>query len=462
MSTDRFHKAAKDGKLEILKEATSRDCNGRDERGMTPTLYAAFHGHLEALRLLCGRGGDPDKADLFGNTALHLAAAQGHMRIVTFLVNFDANVYNTDIDGRTAQELAGINGREDILRFLDGVTAKLEASDKKKVKAMKEKAKENSKKRLKNYNKYRAKVETKEPSRPSMIHTIKARIKSGSMSNLSNLPPERRNTFSNLVMGGTVKGGKTMGSVQKKIMASKSSRLLPGQNDEDFKITTIENGKTSISKLTGIRRDSEVMYGGTLQKSSFEAHQRGRLDGLFNETEQIVNTIPNSSNGFLARSISQPDFMAEIQKNPDKPLQEPSSIFVRPGMGSIVIRKNLNTFGTFYGTNRNEESSIGSGESSYNMPRAVTDDELSDTADEEDDEESGKAPLQRFLTAFGLGDYFSRFEEQEIDLDTLLILTENDLKSLNLPLGPHRKLMIAINERKAALENPGEVTDSAL
>lgn len=49
-------RAAEDGVLEILKEATSRDCNGRDERGMTPTLYAAFHGHLEALRLLCGRG----------------------------------------------------------------------------------------------------------------------------------------------------------------------------------------------------------------------------------------------------------------------------------------------------------------------------------------------------------------------------------------------------------------------
>lgn len=42
--------------IEVLKEATKRDCNGRDEQGMTPTLYAAFYGNLEALRLLCGRG----------------------------------------------------------------------------------------------------------------------------------------------------------------------------------------------------------------------------------------------------------------------------------------------------------------------------------------------------------------------------------------------------------------------
>lgn len=43
-----------------------------------------------------------------------------------------------------------------------------------------------------------------------------------------------------------------------------------------------------------------------------------------------------------------------------------------------------------------------------------------------------------------------------------MLLTENDLKTLNMPLGPYRKLVTAISERKAALENPGEVTDSAL
>lgn len=51
-----LYRAAKDGMIEVLKEATKRDCNRRDEQGMTPTLYAAFYGNLEALRLLCGRG----------------------------------------------------------------------------------------------------------------------------------------------------------------------------------------------------------------------------------------------------------------------------------------------------------------------------------------------------------------------------------------------------------------------
>lgn len=70
--------------------------------------------------------------------------------------------------------------------------------------------------------------------------------------------------------------------------------------------------------------------------------------------------------------------------------------------------------------------------------------------------------MERFLTAFGLREYLPKFMEQKIDLETLIILTESDLKSLNLPIGPHRILVNAILERKAVLENPGELKDSIL
>lgn len=143
-------------------------------------------------------------------------------------------------------------------------------------------------------------------------------------------------------------------------------------------------------------------------------------------------------------------------------------------------RKSItNTFQGFYGgEGPNEESSIGSGES-Y-APRTNTlsrEDEFSGIFNiiflfiiihllasdpESSEDENPNGPLERFLTAWGLGEYLPQFEEQKIDLDTLMILTENDLKSLKLPLGPHRKLVNAVSERKTALENPGEVTDSML
>lgn len=58
-------------------------------------------------------------------------------------------MFAMDIDGRTAQELAGMNSRDEILRYLDGVQAKMEASDRKKVKALKERAKKDAEKRIK-------------------------------------------------------------------------------------------------------------------------------------------------------------------------------------------------------------------------------------------------------------------------------------------------------------------------
>lgn len=51
----RYHKAAIDGYSHLLKEATRKDLNSTDEDGMTPTILAAFHGHVDALQLICSR-----------------------------------------------------------------------------------------------------------------------------------------------------------------------------------------------------------------------------------------------------------------------------------------------------------------------------------------------------------------------------------------------------------------------
>lgn len=56
MQASLCRRAAREGMLDVLKEATRKDCNARDEGGMTPTLWAAFEGHVDALRLLVARG----------------------------------------------------------------------------------------------------------------------------------------------------------------------------------------------------------------------------------------------------------------------------------------------------------------------------------------------------------------------------------------------------------------------
>ena len=54
--TDKFHRAARDGYLDILREANKREMNCPDEDGCTPPMLAAQYGNLEALRTTITRG----------------------------------------------------------------------------------------------------------------------------------------------------------------------------------------------------------------------------------------------------------------------------------------------------------------------------------------------------------------------------------------------------------------------
>lgn len=163
-------------------------------------------------------------------------------------MNFGANIFALDIDDHTPQDLAGMNNREDILRYLDGATAKLEASDRKKVKALKEKARKDAEKRRREYDKRQAKavkqaekdfmkMTTKDKS-SNMLSTLRLKkAKSGSMHNLSNIGNNNsaaaRPSFSAIV-GGTMTGTRGITStVQKKAIAKNRLGTL---SNGDFKV----------------------------------------------------------------------------------------------------------------------------------------------------------------------------------------------------------------------------------
>jgi hypothetical protein len=52
--------------------------------------------------------------------------------------------------------------------------------------------------------------------------------------------------------------------------------------------------------------------------------------------------------------------------------------------------------------------------------------------------------FESWLQRPGLGRYASVFAAHEVHLDALLLLTEEDLDELGLPLGPRRKLLHAL------------------
>lgn len=458
----------------MLKEATKKEINSKDDDGMTPVLWAAFEGKLDALRLLIGRGGNPDKTDQFGNSALHLSAAKGHFSVVDFLVKFGANIFALDIDNHTPQQLAAINNREDILRYLDAAAAHLETADKKKAKDFKEKARKQSEKRIKEFMKRQQKTEEQrqENEKSNMLKAMKYKFWTGSHGNLSKMKDtnlyQQDTKFSALVGSGTIV---QRGAAQRKIQALKQTRQANANSATDFKIGEMESGSRTVRGIEGVRRDSEVLYVGTFQNPNNE--KRGRIADVFeydsNSTEGDRRSLRHAT---ISRCLSQPDLLAASSDlAEDIRNQRPSGLFDRPVLGALSMPQSVTSALSLTDQNSNHSSSETSSTKNQNSKKSRqrqlvisdSEDEDSDTSQNSGDEtEEPHQALRRFLAAYSLDEHFELLLQHQIDLETLMILTEEDLKYLNLPLGPYRRLAVAIQERKNALTNPGPILDSRL
>jgi SAM domain (Sterile alpha motif) len=57
--------------------------------------------------------------------------------------------------------------------------------------------------------------------------------------------------------------------------------------------------------------------------------------------------------------------------------------------------------------------------------------------------------LSEWLKSYDLEQFVHSFEENEVDLATLRVLTESDLKELGLPFGPRKRILHLLGEEKA-------------
>ncbi|XP_057367140.1 pre-mRNA splicing regulator USH1G-like [Daphnia carinata] len=510
----RFHRAARDGKLDILKEATRKDCNTKDDDGMTPTLWAAFEGKLDALRLIVGRGGDPEKCDHYGNTALHFAAARGHMNCVTFLMNYGINLFAKDIDYHTATELAAMNDQQEILRYLDEQTARQQRADPKKVKAQIEKAKKETDKLVKDFAQVQEKARKLAEKEQKRLEKEKQKMERSGMSSTANSieqpstiiprpsiaaldlrrdsrliytqspkyseivnPKEKKDKIKlpvSIVSKKVQQQRRKMmnGSNQQSLSKSTSLTALNNNNSEmagvapgDFKIGAIEDGKRSVRSISGLRRDSEVMYVTTFDGTD---SKRSELGGAFPGIETRSKSLSVGTN--LRVPTTSDSGFGDDDKIPAYHQQQRGSIFDRPGIGRLAFRNSIAAL---------VDSSTETGKSSVTVQkngasntdevvrlnhnrRQREDDSDQDDLESDDDEEEDKTPLYFFLAAFGLEQFNEPLVKEKFDLDSLMLVTEADLISMKIPLGHRLKLMKAINDRKAAIESPDEMEDSHL
>ncbi|XP_071385581.1 pre-mRNA splicing regulator USH1G [Centroberyx affinis] len=481
---DRYHRAARDGYLDVLKEATRKELNAPDEDGMTPTLWAAYHGNLEALRLIVGRGGDPDKCDIWGNTPLHLAAANGHHNCLSFLVAFGANVWCLDNDYHTPLDMAATKAHMDCVRYLDSIAAKQITLNPKLVSKLKDRAFRAAERRMKDcaklQRKHHERMEKKFMKESVALDNSDAMSFSSytSSSTLSRKLPQFNTVTSNMPYSQTTLHSTAKGKakIQKKLEKKK-------QVDGTFKI--YEDGRKSVRSLTGLQLGNDVMF---LKQGTYaNSKERSRLN--IRDMFPRGNHDDDDDADTISRAISDPGLheaaYSEISGDSGR-----DSLFTRPGLGTMVFRRNYMSGGLFGIGTRDEGSVAGSepvgrapnvrlrgrlprrspslDEDSIGSALSLQERNLQELPWEEaevgldEDLEPENSPLETFLASQSLSEFMPIFRREKIDLEALLLCSDQDLTSIHIPLGPRKKLLDACKRRLDTLDDPEGIEDTEL
>ncbi|XP_067860510.1 pre-mRNA splicing regulator USH1G-like [Heptranchias perlo] len=467
---DKYHKAARDGYLDLLKEASRKELNSPDEDGMTPTLWAVYHGNLEALRLIVSRGGDPDKCDIWGNAPLHLAAANGHLNLLSFLVSFGANIWCLDNDYHTPLDMAAMKSHMECIRYLDSIAAKQTTLNPKLVSKLKQKAFKDAERRIKECAKLqkrhhermekRYKKEVMDSSDTMSFSSYSSSTLSRQLQRMSIMASV---PYSQATLNATAKG-KT--KIQKKLERKK-------QVEGTFKI--YEDGRKSVHSLSGLQLSNDVMFVKQGTYASPKDKMRCNIREMFANEEDAVS-----------HAISDPGFHMDMAYSDVSTDSGHESLFNRPGLGTMVFRRNYVSGGLF-GIGPDGGETVGNSEvksvgvrlrSRLQRSTSVNDsigsahslqernaEELPWEEEElglDDDHEPETSPLETFLASLSMFEFVPIFKKEKIDLEALMLCSEEDLKSINVPLGPRKKIMEGIQRRQQALEEPDKLDDTSL
>ncbi|KAM8837996.1 pre-mRNA splicing regulator USH1G-like isoform 2-T2 [Spinachia spinachia] len=424
-----------------------------------------------ASRLASSRG-DPDRCDIWGNTPLHLAAANGHHNCLSFLVAFGANVWCLDNDYHTPLDMSATKGHMDCVRYLDSIAAKQNTLNPKLVGKLKGRAFRAAQRRIKDcaklQRKHREHMERKFVKESAALDNLDA-ISFSSYTSGSTLSRKFNTVTSNMpysqaTVHSTAKG---KAKIQKKLEKKK-------QGDGTFKI--YEDGRKSVRSLSGLQLGNDVLF---LKRDTYAGpKERPRLD-IRDMFHRDAGADDDSADA-VSRAMSDPG-LHEAANSEVSADSGRDSLFTRPGLGTMVFRRNylsggvLGLRGADEGSEPNlrlgghasrslpsfDEDSIGSALSLQErnleeLPWEETDGDL------DEDFEPENSPLETFLASQSLWEFMTVFRREKIDLEALLLCSDQDLASVHIPLGPRKKLLEACKRRLDTVDEPEAIGDTEL
>lgn len=377
--------------------------------------------------------GDPNKSDIWGNTPLHHAAANGHMHILSFLVNFGANIFALDNEFHTAMDVAASQDRMDCVRFLDAAASQQTNQNAKKVAMQKKEAVKEAEKRVKLCEK----VKKKHQSRMDKLQRGGSKMGPDAEANGAA-------TFSN---GGTVTSTNEQFS---KLIAAEKCGSLSARVKGTLQRKLGKKDKGTVQSSGG---DGNVIF----LKQETGASEKPEFLDVFHEQDEI-----------LENDVTE-DFEGDVDE--EELGQSKQSIFNRPGLGGLIFMKkmgmesedmpraNIENLGYLVqnGLCVEEEDAVGFEEiGDTDLPWHQEDLGL------DDDENDDSSPLDVFLSAISLPEFALAFSKEHLDMEALMLCTDEDLKGIRIQLGPRKKILEAVARRRQTLESPGIIEDSSL
>lgn len=377
--------------------------------------------------------GDPNKSDIWGNTPLHHAAANGHMHILSFLVNFGANIFSLDNEFHTAMDVAASQDRMDCVRFLDAAASQQTNQNAKKVAMQKKEAVKEAEKRVKLCEK----VKKKHQSRMDKMQHGGSKMGPVTEANVAA-------TFSN---GGTVTSTNEQFS---KLIAAEKSGSLSARVKGTLQRKLGKKDKGTVQSSGG---DGNVIF----LKQEIGASEKPEFLDVFHEQDEI-----------LENNVTE-DFEEDIDE--EELGQNKQSIFNRPGLGGLIFMKKMGMESEdMPRANIENLDYLVQNELCVEEEDAVGFEEIGDTdlpwhqedLGLDDDEDDDSSPLDVFLSAISLPEFAPAFSKEHLDMEALMLCTDEDLKGIRIQLGPRKKILEAAACRRRTLETPGIIKDSSL
>ncbi|XP_065341206.1 pre-mRNA splicing regulator USH1G-like [Cloeon dipterum] len=442
----RYHRAARDGLFDMVKQASSKDANQKDDLGMTPTMWAAFSGHSQVLRLLVSKGGALNKYDMLGNTPLHLAAANANTKCVAFICAMGADVWSLNIDRRTPRDMAAAHPKgESSLRLLDATMARELALDPKRCEHKRQRAKERSEKKLLAFQRITDEVKRQQlEERRSLLE----RSAHSAFDDATSLHSSSVSTSNSSLWAAVRNAGNS-----NKRRASAESNVSSVARSFNFGVGSVgTDGSRTIRPISGLAPSTEVLFSGLLGSRRASAQSTGSSM----TTDSVTDAFELAQRNQIGMvSVIASDSDTETDEEVIHPERRRSSLFNRPGFGTVAFRHSL--------------TGMESADSNWAFKIPVGDvtdsagKDESSTTDSQFDYDEEKSPLVSFLVAWGLGHLAPLLAPTfKDDLEALLLANEDDLQIAGLVTGPRKKLLRAIALRNEEIEERSVPVDTRL